>query len=105
MRDKVIVVRHPAMATLYVEQGLCPSDTPILQFANIEDVRGKDLFGVVPLHLAAHANSVTEIPIVAGRNTRNIIHDVNQLRQYARPPVRYRVTSESIERSHSPGNC
>jgi hypothetical protein len=44
---------------LLVESGLVGAETPVLEHATAEQVRGKHVFGVLPLDLAALAASVT----------------------------------------------
>ena len=95
-REKIIVVRYPAMAELYIRAGLCDKDTRVVGFANPDDLRDKDAYGVLPLHLACHANSITEIPIVAGKNVGSLMHDPDLLEAYARQPIRYTVSHEKL---------
>ena len=89
--EKIIVVKFPEMAKHYIELGLCPPDTPQRPYAGEEDVSGKDVFGVIPIYLASFANSVTEVPVIAGNRFHQVMNDINLIRQYAKPPKRYIV--------------
>ncbi len=61
MTENVIVSRHAAAVQYLLLE--CPwlADAPVLASATVEDVRGKRVFGNVPLHLAVYAASVTAI--------------------------------------------
>ena len=55
----VIVTRHAGLLAWLTAHGVT---APVITGnATPDDVRGKDVFGVLPLHLAALANSVTEV--------------------------------------------
>ena len=66
---------------------------PILEHANAEDVAGRHVIGVLPLALAAHAASVTEIPLALAPADRGRELDLPRLRQIAGAPVTYIVSS------------
>lgn len=70
-------------------------DVEVLTHATAEDVRGKHVFGVLPLHLAAEAALVTEIPLDLRPEERGVELDLERLREVAGPAVTYRV--ERIE--------
>ena len=60
MKDVVIVTRHPALVALLRERGI---EGRVLTHASPEDVRGRHVVGVLPLHLAALADLVT-VPVM-----------------------------------------
>jgi len=59
-KETVIVTRHPALVELLAERGI---NGRVLQHASAEDVQGKHVIGVLPLHLAALADRVT-VPVL-----------------------------------------
>lgn len=62
-RESLIVTRHAGLARYFVEKGWVPPDTPVLCQAGPQDVRGKNVFGILPLSVASHAETVTSIPL------------------------------------------
>ena len=88
----IVITRHPALIDLLVERGIVPAGTQVLDHATAEDVAGQDVVGVLPLHLAAEAASVTEVPLALTREMRGQELSLETLREIAGDPVTYRVT-------------
>lgn len=61
--DVVVVTRHSALVEWLKMQGLITGDEPVIEHATSQDVRGKHVVGVLPLHLAAEAESVTVVDL------------------------------------------
>ena len=60
----VIVTRHPALTEYLVKIGLAAPGTPVIDHVSDPSVLdGRHVAGVLPLHLASRAASVTEIPL------------------------------------------
>lgn len=91
MTNTVVVTRHAALITYLIEIGLISADTKVITHATPEDVRGKDVIGVLPLSLACHARTVTEIPMQIPFDLRGKELDINQVRQFAGNPVKYYI--------------
>jgi hypothetical protein len=62
--------------------GLATNDTQVISHATSQDVMGKDVIGVLPLWLAAQANTVTEVTLNIPQELRGVELDVDQCRQY-----------------------
>lgn len=92
MCNFVVVTRHPALVQLLEERGLVPAGTPVISHATPDDVRGRDVIGVLPLSLAALAASVTEVPLSLTPDMRGKELDLETLRGIAGAPVTYRVS-------------
>lgn len=90
----IVVTRHAALVDLLVERGLIPEGTPVIDHATPADVAGQDVIGVLPLSLAALANSVTEVPLRLTPEMRGKELDLNIIRQIAGEAVTYHVTRE-----------
>lgn len=56
---KVLVTRHEALVEYFKELGV--KFDKVISHATEEDVRGNDVYGVLPLHLASLANTVTTV--------------------------------------------
>lgn len=65
MNKPIIVTRHAATINFFKaylkEKGY--DDIEVITHATEEDVRGKDVYGVLPMSLACHANSITELDL------------------------------------------
>jgi len=94
MADRVIVTRHSALVEYLREIGQAGMDTRVIAHAAAEDVRDKVVVGVLPLHLAALAAHVIEVPLDLPTDMRGMELSIEQVRQYAGRPVRYRVGAE-----------
>ena len=58
MKNTIIVTRHEGAVEWLRQQGITGN---VISHATESDVAGKDVIGILPLHLAALANSVTAI--------------------------------------------
>ena len=56
---KVLVTRHEALVEYFKELGI--KFDKVISHATEEDVRGNDVYGVLPLHLASLADTVTTV--------------------------------------------
>ena len=90
----VVVTRHAALVQLLRELELVGDDVRVIAHATIEDVRGKHVFGVLPLHLAAEAWRVTEVPLALEEEDRGKELPLSRLREIGQPPVTYIVRRE-----------
>lgn len=90
--ETVVITRHPALVALLEERGIIPAGTPVISHATPDDVRDRDVIGVLPLSLAALANSVTEIPLRLTEDMRNRELTLEELRAVAGDAVTYRVS-------------
>ena len=88
----VVVTRHPALVEYLAELGVVPAGTEVVTHATAEQVRGRHVFGVLPLHLAAEAASVTEVTLHVPAELRGVELTLEQVRQFAGPLVEYKVS-------------
>lgn len=89
--DQIVVTRHSALIEFLRERGLVGDDVRVIAQASPEDVRGKHVIGVLPLHLAALADRVTVVDIATPPELRGVELSLQQLREYARGVTTYRV--------------
>jgi hypothetical protein len=88
----IIVTRHKALVALLRERGIVEEDVQVLDHVTKDDVFRKHVVGVLPMNLAAHALSVTEIPLALTPEMRGKELDLPTLRRIAGEPVTYRVS-------------
>lgn len=89
----VIVSRHPA-AIEFIQRchPLETSAAPVLASATPEDVRGKVVYGNLPLHLAALAEEVWAVEF-SGTPPRGTEYGVEEMEAAGACLRRYRVTA------------
>lgn len=92
----VIVTRHKALLEYILEQigSLAGHEDTWVQthVSDPQEIRGKIVIGVLPLHLAAEAAEVWEYPMDIPKELRGQELTLEQVRQYARPLRKYKVT-------------
>lgn len=88
----VVVTRHPALVEYLTELGVVHAGTEVVTHATAEQVRGRHVFGVLPLHLAAEAASVTEVTLHVPAELRGVELTLEQVRQFAGPLTTYKVS-------------
>ena len=82
MSKKLVVTRHPALVEVLAEVGLVDGDTPVVSHVgDPESLRGAHVFGVLPLHLAAVADQVTEAELRLRPEDRGKELDADELRE------------------------
>lgn len=91
MAETVVVTRHPGLVEYLLETGAITDATPVISRATPPDVKGKRVIGILPIHLAAMAESVTEYPVIKPRELWGRSLSRKELEGCIRPPVTYRV--------------
>ena len=87
----IVVTRHASLAALLRERGVIAEDARVIAHATPDDVRGARVIGVLPLALAALAESITEIPLTLTPEQRGRELTLDELRACAGPATTYRV--------------
>jgi len=95
----LIVTRHAGLVEVLRALG---STAPVIPHATADDVRGKAVLGVLPMHLAQHAYSVTEIALDLPPELRGKELTADQVRLYMRGAHEYRVTLLATSDAHDP---
>ena len=90
--ERIVVTRHPALVELLIERGIISPNTPVIPHATEDDVRNKHVVGILPLHLAALAAFVTEVPLDLAPGDRGHELGIERLREVACREVTYTVT-------------
>ena len=83
-----IITRHKALLVYLRGIGV---KAPAVPHAEPKDVKGKNICGVVPLSLAAHAKSVTVVPLHLKAEMRGRELTYDEVRMTADNPQRYVV--------------
>ena len=72
--------------------GLTSHDVRVVSHAGPDDVRGKDVCGVLPHSLSCLTKSFTEVPLALPAELRGVELTLEQVRKYAGPAVTYIVS-------------
>jgi putative CRISPR-associated protein (TIGR02620 family) len=87
----VIVTRHPGLVEFLMTDLELPEDTPVFKHATTKDVKGKHVYGVLPMHLAKDVALITEVNLELPEELRNkelIYEDVCKL---AKELITYKI--------------
>ena len=96
--EKVVVTRHPGLIEHLRKEGLVHGDIRVIEHASIEDVRGKHVFGVLPLWLAAEAMSVTEVTLNLPPEARGRELTLAEVQRYMTGCTTYVVRRSTLPR-------
>ena len=95
--EDIIVSKHKAVRNVLIERGVVEPDTPWVPYAVPEVISGKRVFGVLPLHLAQHAEEVVDIHLVLPREKKYVEElTEDDVREYMRDEGHiFKVTREN----------
>lgn len=91
--EPIIVSRHPAAVEFIRREAKLPEETPVIASATADDVRGKAVYGNLPLHLAAEAAVVYAVEF-DGQAPRGAEYTLDDMHAAGAKLVRYRVFTE-----------
>lgn len=80
----LIVTRHAALKAYLIEKGVADETTPVLPHASAEQVRGKRVAGVLPIHLVAETSSFTTVELALPLEMRGRELSLDDMRRYCR---------------------
>lgn len=90
--ETIVVTRHAALVEYLENIGIIPVGAPVISHATADDVKGKHVIGVLPLSLAALAESVTEFPLNVPADMRGKELSLAEVVKFAGKPATYKVT-------------
>ena len=62
--NRIVISKYTHFKRMLVEKCLVSEDTPSLSYVDdVEKIKGRHVFGTLPLYIACNAHMVTEIPI------------------------------------------
>jgi len=97
MERPLIVTRHPALVEYLRELAPSLHEAEVRTHVTEDDVRGRVVFGTLPLHLAALAEKVVVVPLNLPYELRGKELSLEQVRQYAGKLEVYVVQKEAVE--------
>lgn len=88
---KILVTRHDGLVDYLKEIGLIDDSTKRLTHVTVDDVKGHDVIGNLPMSLASNANTITEIPLTIPADMRGKELSTEDVRKYAGEQTTYKV--------------
>ena len=82
MNNSIVITRHPALVRVMIEDGVIEDGVKVIPHASVDDVRGKHVYGVLPLAFAAEAAQVTVPDLRVPAEMRGKELTVEQVREY-----------------------
>jgi hypothetical protein len=86
---KVLVTRHEALVQYFANMGL--TFDKVIAHATPEDITGNDVYGVLPLHLASLADTVTTIDMNLPAEMRGKELSLEDIKKYLVDISTYKV--------------
>lgn len=86
--NRVIVTRHAGLVEFLASIGITGE---VIAHATADSVRGREVIGVLPLHLAALAESVTSVDMELPAELRGVELSAEQVRQHFKGLTTYKV--------------
>lgn len=88
----VIITRHPALVA-FLKDYLDPTlEVEVISHATPELIRGRDVYGVLPLNLACLARSVTTVDMDVPADRRGTELSLSDIRKFYRGMSTYTIT-------------
>jgi len=92
----LVVTRHQGLVDFLREENLLPEEVEVVSHAGPDMVRGRVVWGVLPLHLAIHADKVVCVDLDLPPEARGKDLTSDEVRKYCRSISTYRV--EMVDR-------
>jgi len=82
MTNKIVITRHPALIEFLKEINAINGTEAVLTHATAREIEGRDVIGVLPMHLASFARSVTEVGLDIPADKRGKELTIDEIRQF-----------------------
>mgnify|MGYP001773344767 CR=1 FL=1 len=103
MRVDIVVTRHPALVELLKEMGMADEQTKVLSHvSNPEEIRGKVVAGVLPLHLASECEAVVSVDLKLKPEDREKELSLEELKERFIGVNAYKVSKMEMEMQTRP---
>ena len=91
----IIITRHEALINVLKDMFNLGDDVRVIAHASREDIKGKHVYGVLPLHLAKYAKCVTTINLNIPQELRGVELTEAQVREYMDEPETFKVFNQA----------
>ena len=94
--DATIITRHEALVQYLYEEGIIPEGQTYVwkkhvAFGESDELVGKVVYGVLPMHLAALTREYVNVPLDIPPEMRGKELSIEEIRQFAKPVEHYEV--------------
>lgn len=90
--EKIVVTRHQALLKYLIEKEIVDKNTKHISHADIDDIEGKHVYGILPNWLACHAGKLTELQLRLPLEKRGHELTVKEIGFYLVKPRTYIIT-------------
>jgi hypothetical protein len=87
--EKIVVTRHIALLKYLIDHKYVDKNVKHLSHANIKDIEGKHVFGIMPNWLSCHAGKLTELQLRLPVEKRGIELTLQEIEFYIVEPKTY----------------
>jgi hypothetical protein len=95
MSNTIIVTRHKALVEVLKSD--FSIEGTVIDHADEASVKGKDVVGILPIYLAAYANTITVLEFDIPVEKRGQELSVEEVRKYMKQPKTYKVTESIVD--------
>ena len=95
--DKLVVTRYQSLVEYMIKIELIDDKTKVITHANINDVKGKHVLGVIPYWLACHTKKFTEIQLRVPSERKGKTLSLEEVEFYSLEPKTYIIKEVKFE--------
>lgn len=95
--EKLVVTRYVSLVSYLKEIGLIDNSTKVITRAEIKDVEGKHVLGVLPYWLSCHAKKYTEVQIRVPSERKGKELSLEEIQFYSLEPKTYEIKEVSFD--------
>lgn len=92
---KILVTRHPALK-VFLEEDLGQQFDVVFEHVTLSDIDGHEVWGVLPLHLAAAASKVVVVTLAIPPALRGVELTITQVRDLFRGVKAFSVKGVTV---------
>jgi len=94
MSENIIITRHVGLVQWLANHGITGEVIP--HVSNPDQIKGKDVFGILPLNLAAVCNSITTVEMNLPPEKRGVDLIPEEMDNFGAKMARFKVIKEEI---------
>ena len=101
----LVVTRHAGLVSYLKSEGIIDDATAVTPHATPDNVRGRNVLGVLPHSLSCLCDTFTEVPLNLPADMRGKELTAEDVRQFAGQPVTYTVRVVPVAPTCRPCTC
>ncbi|MDP8173655.1 CRISPR-associated protein Csx16 [Pasteurella skyensis] len=92
VKNATVITRHNSLIEYMKEVNLIDDSAVIISHATPEDVKGKDVIGILPHSLSCLTKTYTEVPLILPPEKRGVELTIEDVRKFAKEPTTFIVS-------------